>query len=87
MRYPGYGLTEMSPVVHFQPQDWSVSKAGSTGVLIPNLEARLVGDSGADVKPGEPGELWLRGPTVMKVIVQLRSTWMNLTIVRLGILE
>jgi len=26
----------------------------------------LIGDGGVDVKPGEPGELWLRGPTVMK---------------------
>ena len=57
----------MSPAVHILPQDRFLSKAGSVGVLIPNLEARLVGDDGVDVKPGEPGELWLRGPTVMKV--------------------
>ena len=44
-----------------------LSKAGSVGILLPNLEARLLGDRGVDVEPGEPGELWLRGPTVMKV--------------------
>lgn len=62
----GYGLTEMSPVSHLLPYDRFLSKAGSAGVLVPNLEARLVGTDGVDVKPGEPGELWLRGPTVMK---------------------
>jgi acyl-CoA synthetase (AMP-forming)/AMP-acid ligase II len=44
-------------------------------VLLPNLEARLViadssspeGKEGTDAKSGEPGELWIRGPTVMKV--------------------
>ena len=57
----------MSPVSHVLLSDQFLSKAGSSGVLLPNLEARLVGDSGVDVKPGESGELWLRGPTVMKV--------------------
>jgi 4-coumarate--CoA ligase len=67
MPYVGYGLTEMSPVSHLQPYDKFLSQAGSVGILLPNLEARLVGDGDVDVKPGKPGELWLRGPTVMKV--------------------
>jgi len=62
----GYGLTEMSPVTHILPGDASLSKAGSVGILLPNLEARLIGDDGTSAKPGETGELWLRGPTVMK---------------------
>ena len=57
----------MSPVCHILPSDRFLSKAGSVGLLVPNLEARLVGNGGVDVKEGEPGELWLRGPTVMKV--------------------
>ena len=60
----------MSPVVHSLPSDQFLRKAGSVGILLPNLEARLVGDGGVDVNPGEPGELWLRGPTVMKVGVR-----------------
>ena len=67
MPYLGYGMTELSPVSHMMPHDRALLKAGSVGVLLPNLEARLVGDGGVDVKPGEPGELWLRGPTVMRV--------------------
>lgn len=69
----GYGLTEMSPVCNLLPYDHFQSKAGSVGLLVPNLEARLVGDSGVDVKEGEPGELWLRGPTVMKVNARSHS--------------
>lgn len=39
---------------------------GSIGRMLPNLEARLIGEDGQDVPEGEPGELWLRGPTIMK---------------------
>lgn len=63
-------MTEMSPSCIIQPYDRFLSTAGSAGVLLPNLEARLIGNGGVDVKPGEPGELWLRGPTVMKVLVR-----------------
>ncbi|KAF8231353.1 AMP binding protein [Tricholoma matsutake] len=66
----GYGLTETSPTTHFLPVEDAMRKVGSTGILLPNLEARLViyGDSEGeiDVPEGEPGELWIRGPTVMK---------------------
>ena len=75
--YAAYGLTEMSAAAHVVPHDRFLSKAGSVGVLLPNLEARLVGDDGADVKPGEPGELWLRGPTVMKVYGCVRVVHSN----------
>lgn len=38
------------------------------GPLLPNLEARLVIDDGArDAEEGEPGEFWIRGPTIFKV--------------------
>lgn len=45
-------------------------KMGSIGILLPNLEARLVDDDEGkiDAKEGQPGELWIRGKTVMKVI-------------------
>ena len=72
-RLLGYGLTETSPTTHVIPADWSVTKAGSIGVLLPNLEARLVvdgeGDGLIDAEEGQPGELWVRGPNVMKVSI------------------
>lgn len=61
----GYGLTETSPVTHAALP--SGAKHGSIGVLIPNTEARLIDpQTGEDAAIGETGELWLRGPQVMK---------------------
>ena len=37
---------------------------GSTGVLIPSMEARIIRDDGNDADINEPGELWLRGGNV-----------------------
>jgi fatty-acyl-CoA synthase len=34
------------------------------GLVIHNLEAKLMRADGAEAGPGEPGELWLRGPVV-----------------------
>ncbi|KAL5527262.1 hypothetical protein ACEPAG_6053 [Sanghuangporus baumii] len=62
----GYGLTETSPNSHLLPQADAERKIGSIGLLLPNLESRIVTDDGEDAKEGEPGELWLRGPTIMK---------------------
>ena len=67
----GYGLTETSPVSHLQRPEHSESKAGSIGQLHPNLEARLMNENDKgedeDAAEGEPGELWIRGASVMKV--------------------
>ncbi|KAF8345975.1 AMP binding protein [Amanita rubescens] len=63
----GYGLTETSPTTHMVPIEDGMRKVGSVGMLLPNLEARIVdGDSNGDVEEGQPGELWVRGPTIMK---------------------
>ncbi|KAK0460922.1 AMP binding protein [Desarmillaria tabescens] len=61
----GYGLTETSPMTHLLPPQDAERKMGSIGILLPNLEARLV-DESVDAAEGQPGELWVRGPTVMK---------------------
>jgi benzoate-CoA ligase family protein len=39
------------------------ARPGTIGRLVPGYEARLVDEAGADVAPGEPGELYLRGGT------------------------
>ncbi|TEB38471.1 AMP binding protein [Coprinellus micaceus] len=66
----GYGLTETSPTTHILPAADHIRKGGSIGRLLPNLEARLMldgkgGDSN-DAEEGQPGELWVRGPSIMK---------------------
>jgi long-chain acyl-CoA synthetase len=60
----GYGLTETSPVVAFNPFDRP--KDGSIGLAIPETEIKLVDENGNTVKTGEPGELAVKGPQVMK---------------------
>ena len=61
----GYGMTELSPVSHTTPP--GMFKAGSSGVTVSNTESRIVDpDTGEDQPIGERGELWVRGPQVMK---------------------
>ncbi|KAH7104028.1 AMP binding protein [Auriculariales sp. MPI-PUGE-AT-0066] len=64
----GYGLTETSPTVFYLPEWHGRRKVGSCGMLLPNLEVKLIADGPGDkeVKEGEPGEVWVRGPTIMK---------------------
>ncbi|WVQ73380.1 hypothetical protein IAR50_002951 [Cryptococcus sp. DSM 104548] len=63
----GYGLTETTPVAAVMTLAEAAAHPGSTGRLIPTYQARLVdAETGKDVPKGERGELWLRGPSVMK---------------------
>jgi acyl-CoA synthetase (AMP-forming)/AMP-acid ligase II len=63
----GYGMTEMSPVTHTAPPFSAAQKPGSVGPPLPGTECRLVDpDTGEDAPPGERGELWMRGPQVMR---------------------
>ena len=61
----GYGLTETAPVVSFNPLT-GTPRDGSIGIPAPGTDVRLVDDQGQDVAPGAPGEIWVRGPQVMK---------------------
>ncbi|ONI67700.1 4-coumarate--CoA ligase family protein [Kribbella sp. ALI-6-A] len=61
-----YGMTELSPGTHAVPQDAVDPPAGAVGKLFPSTEMRLVGADGNDVGEGETGEIWIRGPQVMK---------------------
>lgn len=63
----GYGLTEASPVTHATSDDPGRAKPGTVGELVPNTTCRVVDvTTGKDVGPGEPGELLIRGPQVMR---------------------
>ncbi len=62
----GYGLTEAAPVTHANPL-YGARKVGSIGLPIPNTEAKIVDlASGADLPPGQIGELVVKGPQVMR---------------------
>ena len=58
-------MTETSPTISQTRLDAPRADT-SVGTAIPGVEVRIVDAGGADVAPGEPGELWVRGPNVMK---------------------
>jgi 4-coumarate--CoA ligase len=61
----GYGMTELSPVSHATPSGGF--KPGSVGVTVPNTEVQIVDPAtGASLGVGDDGEIWVRGPQVMK---------------------
>lgn len=62
--FQGYGMTELSPVSHATPQ--GQGKPGSVGVTVPNAECRIVDIDGNDQPVGGEGEVWVKGPLVMK---------------------
>ncbi|SFF49406.1 4-coumarate--CoA ligase family protein [Blastococcus tunisiensis] len=69
----GYGMTELSPVSHTtpdigcEPPGAGQPPKGSVGYALPNTECRLIDPgTGQDAAAGERGELWVRGPQVMK---------------------
>jgi long-chain acyl-CoA synthetase len=61
----GYGLSETTGMGSFNTPDRE-RKPGSIGVPVGGTEIRLVDSEDNDVPPGEPGELVMRGPFVMK---------------------
>ncbi len=62
----GYGLTETSPVVTMQPTTVAEVFTGTIGLPIPSTEVVIRDEDGHDLPPGEPGELCVHGPQVMK---------------------
>ena len=61
----GYGLTECSPVVAVNPPQLEAYK-GAIGLPVPSTDIMLIDDNGNEVGVGESGELWVKGPQVMK---------------------
>jgi acyl-CoA synthetase (AMP-forming)/AMP-acid ligase II len=62
----GYGLTEAGTVTGVRPGDDFERIATTVGVPFPGFDVRVVDDAGADVELGEPGEVVVRGETVMR---------------------
>ena len=62
--YQGYGLTEAAPVISTNSP--SVHKFGTSGMVIPGLECRIMKSETEEASPGEKGEIVIRGDNVMK---------------------
>jgi acyl-CoA synthetase (AMP-forming)/AMP-acid ligase II len=60
-----YGMTELSPISHLVPE--SAPRVGSGGLVVRNTEVKIVEiDTGRELDPNERGEIWVRGPQVMR---------------------
>ncbi|KAL0397247.1 UNVERIFIED_CONTAM: 4-coumarate--CoA ligase-like 9 [Sesamum calycinum] len=65
--FQGYGLTETSGGATRTIGPEEATRHGSAGRLSENMEAKIVDpQTGEALPPGQRGELWLRGPAVMK---------------------
>ncbi|MDF0603598.1 AMP-binding protein [Psychromarinibacter sp. C21-152] len=60
-----YGATETGPFAIYQTVDEAMATTGSLGRVGRPCAVRLVSD-GRDVAPGEPGEIWVKGPNVLR---------------------
>jgi acyl-CoA synthetase (AMP-forming)/AMP-acid ligase II len=61
----GYGLSEATCASTLNPYD-GIRKPGTVGLPLPGQDVRLVGASGNPVRPGERGEVVIRGANVMR---------------------
>ncbi|KAK0454805.1 hypothetical protein EV421DRAFT_1943272 [Armillaria borealis] len=62
----GYGLTETNSISVGNAGEDYVTRPSSTGRACPVNDIMIINEAGARVPPGEIGEIWLRGPNVMK---------------------
>ncbi len=62
--HEGYGLSETSPVVSFNPM-WLTEFSATTGLPMPSTDIKLLGDDDKEVAHGEAGEIVVKGPQVM----------------------
>lgn len=60
----GYGLTESSPVITFNPLT-GLAKDGTIGIPVPSTDVKCVDEDGNEVPVGEAGEIVARGPQIM----------------------
>jgi len=61
----GYGITEASPVCSCNYRPFPI-KPDSIGMTVPGVQAKVVDDQGAELKPGDHGEILFKGPNIMK---------------------
>lgn len=63
----GWGLTETSPDATLSPIEAAQVRLGSVGRCVSNTECKVIDiATGAELGPNQEGEIWVRGPQVMK---------------------
>ncbi|HOX31881.1 MAG TPA: AMP-binding protein [Spirochaetales bacterium] len=81
--YQGYGLTEAAPIISSNTP--RKHKFGTSGILAPSVECRLLRPDGSEAAVGENGEIVIRGGNVMKgyyknpeaTAAALRGGWLH----------
>jgi len=64
--FQAYGMTEVSGATHIGSCAPGRVKPTSGGTLAPNTECMIVGPAGEALDRGEQGEVWVRGPLIMR---------------------
>ena len=80
----GYGLSEASPVVSFNPIR-GVRKAGSVGLPLPEVQVKIFNEHAEELPAGQVGEIVVSGPNVMRgyynhpeeTAATLRNNWLH----------
>ena len=62
---PVYGSTETCPIAAYVRTADALRKAGSTGLPALHCDLKIVDNDGAELPPGQDGEILVRGPNVM----------------------
>jgi long-chain acyl-CoA synthetase len=62
----GYGLTETSSVTTMNTGQHYIDKPDSVGPPVPVVELKVVDEEGSELPPGATGELWIKGPNIVK---------------------
>jgi len=62
----GYGMTETNAYGPQNAGDDYIRKPTSTGRVVPTVEIRVTDDAGQPLPPGEVGEIWFRGPNLIR---------------------
>ena len=74
--WKAYGLTESTGRVFGTVGLKESLVEGATGKLMPNFQAKIVDpETGTSLPPSTPGELYLKGPFVMKGTYYSRQVW------------
>ncbi|QCI67870.1 class I adenylate-forming enzyme family protein [Phreatobacter stygius] len=61
-----YGATETTSPTTMMPPEFTASRGDSVGFAVPCAEVIVVDEAGREVPAGETGEIWIRGPSVVK---------------------
>ncbi|WP_036330347.1 AMP-binding protein [Microbispora sp. ATCC PTA-5024] len=80
--YEYYGSTESAIAFAVKPREW-LDRPGTVGRPVPTFEARILGDDGEELPPGEPGMVYVRSGTnrfeyrkdAAKTAASMRGDW------------